>query len=190
MTVEVEALRSLLQLDHETGQLFWKKRDVEWFQADGLDSIRIMNAWNARHAGKPALNGDNGRGYLRGSILGHSLLAHRAVWSIYYGEHPMQEIDHINGDKTDNRILNLRACTRLQNLHNTSPQRSSAGRFKGVYRDGGRWTAKLRHNGKSHCVGSFGSEVEAAKAYDICAVDLRGEFARTNQSLGLFKEPL
>ncbi len=187
MGVSADTLRELIALDPDTGLLSWRPRDRRWF-GDAPSGDRVTAAWNARWAGTPALNADNGRGYLRGRVVGENVLAHRAVWAIHYGEHPPGEIDHINGRKDDNRVANLRCCSRQQNLHNTLAQLSEGRQFKGVYRDRGRWAAKLRHGGKSHHIGCFGSEIEAAKAYDARAAELRGDYARTNLSMGLLKE--
>lgn len=187
-TPEPETLRQLLHYDAGTGLFFWRGRGPEWFQNLRYPADRMMKTWNEKYAGSPALNTDNGRGYLRGGVLGIYLLAHRAAWAIHYGSYPSGEIDHINGNPADNRIANLRVCSRTQNLHNTVGSRDSASRFKGVYRDGGRWAAKFRHRGKSLHVGGFATEIEAAKAYDEKIKKVRGEFARTNAALGLFNQ--
>lgn len=90
-------------------------------------------------------------------------------------------VDHINGEKLDNRRANLRFCTRPQNQWNSGPR---TGRFKGVHwakRDR-RWVAQIAANGRRINLGSFLDEVEAARAYDAAARDLHGEFAHQNLS--------
>lgn len=183
-----ETLRQLLNYEPETGLFFWRERGPEWFQELRYPPDRAMKIWNAKNAGKRAFCTNNTGGYLKGRLLGVDFLAHRVAWSIHFGENPSGEIDHINGNPADNRIANLRVCTRTQNLHNTAGSRNAASPFKGVYRDGKRWNSKIRHNGKQLNIGSFASEIEAAKAYDTQVLSLRGEFARTNAALGLFNQ--
>lgn len=88
-------------------------------------------------------------------------------------------VDHANGDTLDNRRSNLRICTAAQNAWNVRAVRGK--RFKGVQRyEPNRWRARIRINGHLTHIGSFGSEVEAALAYDVIARQLFGEFACLN----------
>lgn len=100
------------------------------------------------------------------------------------------EIDHKNGDGLDNRRSNLRICTHKQNMQNRLPNKTSSSKHKGVsWKRGriykgkqynGKWRARIMYNDKNIHLGSFDSEIEAAKAYDEAAKKLFGEFARTN----------
>lgn len=96
---------------------------------------------------------------------------------------PGKETDHINGGRLDNRRANLRPCTRSENLSNKR-KRSGAclSQYKGVTFDkkSGRWQASIMHRRKAHYLGRYGSEVEAAKAYNHCAEIIHGEFAQLN----------
>lgn len=96
-------------------------------------------------------------------------------------------VDHRNGNGLDNRKGNLRAASHSQNQQNRkkSPDRSS--RFKGVSycKHRSMWEARATVNRQRFRAGHFDDEVEAAKAYDSLAKKLHGEFARTNESLGL-----
>jgi len=91
------------------------------------------------------------------------------------------QTDHINGNKLDNRLSNLRVVTHQQNMHNRKPQ-GGGSRYKGVYWDksAGKWRAQIWHNGKRIHLGLFIDEIEAAKAYDVAARRLFGEYARCN----------
>jgi HNH endonuclease len=90
------------------------------------------------------------------------------------GPHLSQQIDHINGDRLDNRRTNLRVCTSRQNQAN---RRNGTGRrFKGVSQRGNRFRARI---GGRH-IGTFDNEFDAAVAYDRAAVQEFGAFARLN----------
>lgn len=89
------------------------------------------------------------------------------------------DVDHINGNRLDNRRCNLRVCTRAQNSRNRRKWRPTA-KFKGVYEVGSRYRAVICLNGKNVHLGYFGNEPEAAHAYDVAAIRLHGEFAKLN----------
>lgn len=92
------------------------------------------------------------------------------------------EIDHRNLNKLDNRRENLRICTHAQNNQNEDKQSRNTSGFKGVnwHKASRKWRASIRANNKQIALGVFDSPVEAAMAYDKAAVELHGEFARTN----------
>lgn len=97
-------LRQLVEYDPETGFLTWKPRDG--------------NArFNSKLAGKPAL-AQPSKGYRTGRIKGKNYKAHRAAWAVTHGEWPQGQIDHINGDRSDNRLSNLRAVSQSENGKN------------------------------------------------------------------------
>jgi len=94
------------------------------------------------------------------------------------------EIDHINGDKTDNRLDNLRLCTHSQNHFNIKKAGRCSSRFKGVYfiKKTNRWCARITVKGKTYRLGNFCTEEDAAKAYDVEAKKRCGGFAVLNLS--------
>ena len=96
------------------------------------------------------------------------------------GEPEGLEVDHINGYKLDNRKCNLRPCEPRQNKCNTPLRRDNTTGYKGVYASRGKYRAQLRNGNKHHYLGSFGSPVEAARAYDKAAREHFGEFAQVN----------
>jgi hypothetical protein len=100
---------------------------------------------------------------------------------------PDKKVDHRNRDRLDNRKENLRACTSSQNNANAGKYRNSASRFKGVTLDKrtSRWRARIQIDGKSITLGTYITEEEAARVYDAKARKLFGEFACTNEDLGL-----
>jgi hypothetical protein len=106
--------------------------------------------------------------------------AHRLAWLHVHGRHPDGHIDHINGDKTDNRIANLRECSAGENIRN-QPCRAACG-FKGVRPNKKRWSARIRVNNRKYHLGTFDTPEEAGAAYDEACLRLHGEFGRPNRS--------
>lgn len=98
-----------------------------------------------------------------------------------------ETVDHINRDTLDNRRANLRRATRLQNAANKGMSAHNTSGLIGVNRDHntGLWRAQIRNGGRNEHLGSFSDQIEAARVYDKRAVELRGEFAVTNEALGL-----
>jgi len=93
----------------------------------------------------------------------------------------VNEIDHINGDKADNRWSNLRAATRYQNIQNRGPHKDNAIGLKGVHFSGKeqKWIAQIHANGNSKRLGCFDCPAAASFAYQIAADKHHGAFART-----------
>lgn len=89
-------------------------------------------------------------------------------------------IDHINGNGLDNQRSNIRVCTNAQNLMNKGSYKNNSTGLKGVYSKFGYYVARIRHQGNEVYLGKFNCKTCAAFAFDLAAVKLRGEFARTN----------
>jgi hypothetical protein len=159
-------LRQLIDYDPETGALVWRVRGVSFFTDGKKSAIQSMRRWNTRYAGKAALNYKGTAGYFKGVIFGEAYLAHRVAWAIYSGSWPGNEIDHINGDRLDNRIANLRSATRQENGKNVSiGSRNTSGTI-GVHWEKRtlRWVAQIHKNGKNKFIGRFKSKDEAIEA--------------------------
>lgn len=90
-------------------------------------------------------------------------------------------IDHINRNKLDNRIENLRICTPRENSYNRS--KASNIKYKGVKKSGNMWIASVTKDGVKHEINNIATELEAAKMYDIMAEELFGNFAAKNFSV-------
>jgi hypothetical protein len=125
-----------------------------------------MRVWNARYAGKPALNYKGNAGYFIGRILGKPYRAHRVAWAIYSGAWPESDIDHINGKRSDNRIANLRTATRQENGKNCAIGIKNTSGTIGVSWSSRDlvWTAQVNKNGKQKHIGSFKNKDEAIQA--------------------------
>ena len=145
----VEFLHQVLTYDPDTGFFHWKARS--------------SLAWNRRWAGKRAgsLN-DHGYRFLKISVRGRNLnvTEHRVAWAMQTGAWPFHDIDHENRQRADNRFINLRDFTALQNAQNTAPG-------WGAYPNGnsGTWRASICVNGVYRWLGCFPSETEARQAY-------------------------
>lgn len=121
---------------------------------------------------------ESGRGYLMMHLLGHSIPVHRLVWLWHHGELPASMLDHINGDRKDNRIENLRLVTAAQNVWNRVRKKGGLG--TGVSSNGhGGFVARLQPNGsrKKLYLGTYKTPEEAAAAYAGAAIVLHGNYA-------------
>ena len=150
----IEYLHKRLLCDAENGKLFW--RDCEDMPA----------AWRKRWPGVEALKSINGHGYLHGRINLQKFYAHRVVWAMHHNEWPKNQIDHINGVRTDNRISNLRSASNQENSKNQKLRQDNTSGVCGVWiiPKSGKWAASMRINGRAHHIGTFDTMDEAAEA--------------------------
>lgn len=161
-----ERARELLDYDPETGALLWKPRGSRRF--DG------------RFAGKPA-GTPKTDGYIQIMIDGRFDYAHRLAWLISTGSYPDCMIDHVNGDASDNRWVNLRIADHAQNGWNIGLMRSNKTGFKGVCFDkrSGKYAAYICHRSKRKNLGLYNTPEEAHVAYCRASAELHGDFSRT-----------
>ncbi|WP_457659611.1 HNH endonuclease [Sinorhizobium medicae] len=125
---------------------------------------------------------DDGQGYLKIQVLGHRHKAHRLAWLYVHGRFPENEIDHINGIKSDNRLANLREATTLENCRNRPMRSDNAIGLKGVsfHPSTGKYRAKISFGGKEHSLGLHDTPEAAHEAYLAAANDNFGKFARAS----------
>jgi len=118
-------------------------------------------------------------GYRNININGKSYGEHRLAWLYVNGEMPTNNIDHINGVPSDNRIENLRECSQSQNKQNARPK---TGYLKGAFFDKskGKCRASIGPRGSVRYLGVFESQDQAHEAYALAAKQMYGEFARTS----------
>lgn len=117
------------------------------------------------------------RRYWRVGINGRGYLAHRLAWFYVHGVWPL-EIDHINGDPLDNRLCNLRTCTRQQNTWNRGIRGDSLVGVKGVGKHrANRYRASIWVNGRHKFLGAYRTAEAAGAAYALAAYFEHGEFA-------------
>lgn len=166
-----DLVRQLLRYDPATGELTWLPRPEEMFKKH-----RQFLNWNARYPGTPAgfVNEYGYRVMHFGSVL---FKAHRLAW-LHVHDEPVPEIDHIDGDRSNNRIANLRIATRGQNRANSITSKNNVIGVKGVSAKKGRFHARIMHDGQAIHLGSFKTLDEAAIARREAAERLHGEFVR------------
>jgi hypothetical protein len=150
--------KSLLRYEPDTGKLFWLPRATGELDTMGRSKD---TKWNSRHAGKEAgALSPVGRRVL--GVYGKTYCAHRVIWFLVHGEWPV-EIDHINGDPSDNRLVNLRSVTGAENCKNRPKLPNRSSKYLGVsVHKKGRWQATCTVNGKQIYGGLYASEDEAA----------------------------
>jgi hypothetical protein len=116
-------------------------------------------------------------------IDGRQYLVHRIVWLMHHGTIPElpHMIDHVNRESLDNRIENLRICSRIQNLANARLHPNNKSGYRGVHRrPSGKWRAAIHVSGKTIVLGIFDDPAVAARAYDAARLELSGEYAHLN----------
>lgn len=181
--ISIEMLDSLFSADFAEGKLYWRERVA--------DDYRVA-IWNNRFAGRVAgrINSGGHRQIiitLDGKRIHTS--AHRVLWAMKHRQWPARDvlIDHVDGQKDDNRDGEIRPATRVQNAQNRRMHSNNSSGFKGVSWVGalGRWIVLIQVNKKTVRLGYFDDPKKGAIAYDEAAVRYHGAFARTNAMLGL-----
>ena len=113
------------------------------------------------------------------AIDGKTFFASRLAWLYVHGKWPVSDVDHINRDPSDDRLANLRAATRGQNMANKTIHKNNKSGLKGVHLhpETGKWRAQIRINRKSRHLGLFSTKGEASAAYLSAALTQFGDFA-------------
>jgi hypothetical protein len=167
--LSAEELRGYVDYNPATGVFVWRRRS---------GSTRGERIWNARYAGTVAGSSDS-NGYQRLTINYRSYLAHRLAWLYVHGEWPPKYIDHIDRDRSNNRIANLRPATQSQNKANEVLRTTNTSGYRGVGWEAraGKWFAKIVRDGRQVHLGYFSDKLEAARARDAAARNVWAEFA-------------
>lgn len=136
---------TLINYNHITGEFSRKPRSVNDFNSE-----RTYKMWVKRFANESPCR-LNDKGYLRIFFNGKDYFAHRVAWFLYYGVWPVNQIDHINQIKTDNRIDNLREVSNEENCKNQTLRKTNKSGRIGVYFDNQhkKWRASIRFNNKT-----------------------------------------
>jgi hypothetical protein len=165
-----DQLRALLDYDAATGVFTWRRREP---------LRQYDKTWNTRYAGKPAGTPTVPKGYIQIMADGRLHLAHRLAFLWMTGAWPAFEIDHHDGNRTNNRWSNLRLATSSQNKMNGVRRSDNSSGYRGVRFDKRRnhWIAEIMANGMTFYLGSFQTVEDAAAAYAEAAGRLHGKFA-------------
>jgi hypothetical protein len=113
----------------------------------------------------------------------HTVTIHRLVALAFLDNvHDKRCVDHINGNRADNHVSNLRWATSLENRFNSASHVGSSSSFKGVSwnKKAKKWHASLKIDGRYRHLGSFDDEEEAARVYDAAAQEVHGAFFKAN----------
>ena len=149
--------------DYRDGQLYWKEK-----RSTSIDL--------SKPAGCIEKNG-----YRSIGIEGKIYKAHRLVWKYHCGKDPKEFIDHIDGNRVNNNIENLRESTTQQNSFNTGPQKNNKLGIKGVSKYGNKYIATIEINGKRKHLGLFNTIEEARLAREESEKKLFKEFSVLNR---------
>jgi hypothetical protein len=160
-----EEVRSVLDYNADTGEFRWK--------------VRV----NLQRAGERA-DAKHSEGYRQLALFGRRFLAHRLAWFYVHGVWPGAEIDHINWDRADNRIANLRAATRSQNGINNPLRKNNTSGITGV----GwcpkrlRWTAQIAINRTCIPLGRYINKADAVAARKRAEQVYHGAFTPSRET--------
>lgn len=159
MDLTHEKVRALFDYDAKSGILVWQVRPRSDFKNDNA-----FKRWNTSFAGKEAGYIDR-LGYRRFCIANTPYPAHRVIWFYVHGRWP-DNIDHINGNPSDNRLSNLRSVTDAVNAKNKSQYRNNSSGFRGVSwkRHEGTWYAYITISGRMKSLGRFVDKADAIAA--------------------------
>jgi hypothetical protein len=155
-------LKEVLSYDKETGLFTWiKKLGVRTIIGDVISAI-------------------NNSGYIHVQINKKKYLGHRLVWLYEFGEFPIEFIDHVDGNRANNRLSNLREASNSQNMMNRKVNTNSKLKTKGVcfHKKLNKFQVACQKNGKRIFLGTFDNLVDAKNAYISFAMKAHGEFYR------------
>lgn len=155
--VPLERLQALFRYDPKTGAVYWRRsrsrRRAGWVRPDQYRVVKV------EHDGRRV-----------------QMMVHRIAFALHHGRLPELEIDHIDGNRRNNRPENLREADRLQQVVNRKVKSALP---TGVDQVGNRFAARIRTpDGERLYLGSFGCPHEAHQAYRAKAVELHGEYVR------------
>lgn len=150
-TPPLYALQREFSYDPDIGLFYRRKKNTNWTrEGEVAGYICSTHGYRFIHV--------LGYGYYRAHIL---------AWKMFYGKEPNSELDHINRNRSDNRICNLREVTHLENSRNKSDYKNNKSGLRGVSwkRSHERWVSQITHKGKRIYIGLFDDKEDAHRAY-------------------------
>lgn len=169
-----EFLEEVFRYDPGTGKIYWQTRPPEHFSLS-----RAWKRFNTQYAGREV--GSLGCGdYLVMNLnvggVPHHISLHHLVWKLHDRKfEPGKVLDHINRDRTDNRIENLRSVTRSENARNSTRRVTFSSGQRCIYKKGSRWQVVVNHPDKRGSLGTFATVEEAVAARDAAEMEAFGE---------------
>ena len=157
-----DSITSLLNYDKDTGIFTWLKTTSRLAMAGSVAGSLDRN------------------GYLIIKVNGKKYKSHRLAWFYIYKCFPSLSIDHINNNKLDNRIANLREATQSQQSHNRPALKRNVLGVKGVRKHGNKYHALICKDGKQTFLGAFSTIKDAALAYTTAAQTIYGDYSHGN----------
>lgn len=165
MSITTEELKRMISYDESTGIFRWIEKR------------------RGRNYGGVAGSIHKTLGYLQVRISYKLYYGHRLAWQYVHGYEPTERIDHIDGNPSNNMLSNLRMCSQSQNMGNSRKRSNNTSGFKGVswFKRDGKWKVQIQCAGmKNKHIGYYYSPEIAAIVYDITALEMFGQFAKTN----------
>lgn len=168
-SLTAEYAKTILDYNESSGILTWKKRPP---------INRGNNIFNSLFPREIA-GFTSSEGYTILKIMGVRYPAHRVIWLMVYGNWPVNQIDHINRKRGDNRLVNLRSATNSQNQMNASVRSDNPIGIRGISwdKDARKWRAQINKNGRRINLGRFKTINEAQTVYMQAARKTYGEFS-------------
>jgi hypothetical protein len=162
--MNIDKLREYILYEPLTGVMYWKKVLSNRTKPGNLCGANV-----------------DSKGYGRVCFEAKQYRAHRIAWALYYGEQAPEQIDHVNGNRLDNRIANLRAATNAENCRNAKKGKNNRSGFVGVtfHKAARKWAAGIMYNRKHIYLGLYEDIQDAVNARKQAEVVYFGEFAKS-----------
>lgn len=172
----------IADLEAEAAEMRYGVSQADLLEALDYDPATGVFTWRAKIADKVVVGARagslSGNGYRQISLFGRNYAEHRLAFLWMTGAIPTL-IDHQNGDKADNRWANLREADKRLNSYNARTPVTNSSGFKGVSRNGKRWSASIKQRGKKVHLGTFDTPGLAHEEYCKALQAAGGDFART-----------
>jgi len=145
-------------------------------QLPSLEELEKLVTYNADsgkffyHDGREAFTAKGGNGYLRSWVFGKRQYAHRLAWLMGKGTPPTMQIDHIDGDRSNNSLANLREASPAENMKNRRKNKNNRSGYAGVYEENGKWIGSIQINGKKVKTLRFENKTAAAEAAELLRI--------------------
>lgn len=163
---DYELLHELFEVEENGTIIFLPREPKYWTNVKKSNPERLCEIWNNKYAFTESFTTLGAHGYYQGKILNELYLKHRIIFKMFYGYDP-RFIDHINGNKLDNRIENLRDCSREENLKNQSLYINNISGHQGIFPNpravNKKWRVSIGYENKQINLGSYCTLEEAVK---------------------------